>query len=219
MSLGTLWANIGNPKHPRSYTLGLGKFVGVIDHDSKRIWFTDLGTTLRYMNDEDKNRTLASKLPKRYLTMLKWIIELKEVSPNNLKRQFIETWGSSLSSGLLDRSITTFLHYCDWLKLIIYSGRGLHAKAVITEFGTRVLNTPTTEITKPRTNDNLQNHTLSVSDLDEVTVYPMIIKTGDRNFSWDIKSESDWTVIDSVIASVKEDWQRLQIRSVKEENN
>ena len=219
ISLGTLWANVGNPpKFQRSYTLGLGTFVGVIDHDSKRIWSTELGTTLRYMTKDDKNRTLAAKLPERYLTMLKWIIGEKEVSPNNLKRQFIETWGSLASRSLLDRSITTFLHYCRWLELITYSGRGLQAKAVITEFGTRALDTPTTNTADSNTNENLQNDALSVSDLDKVTVYPMIIKTGDRNFNWDIKSEPDWAVIDSVIASIKEDWKRLQIQPVEEGN-
>ena len=211
ISLGTLWANVGNPpKFQRSYTLNLGKFVGLLDHDSKRIWFTELGKALMYMSKEDRNRTLAAKLPDRYLTMLKWIREEKEISPNNLKSQYIETWGSPPSRGLLDRSVATFLHYCRWLDLVTYSGRGLQSKVAITEFGVRALDTPTMETADSNTNENLQNNALPVSDLDKTTAYPMIIKTGERDFNWDIKSESDWAVIDSVIASIKEDWKKLQ---------
>ena len=213
VNLGTLWANIGNHANAgRSYTLSLVKYLGLVDHDSTRVWLTELGTTLKYMAKDDKNRKLAQKLPEKYLTMFKWILDQKEVSSNNLKRQFIEIWGPVVSPALLNRSITTFLHYCKWLEIITYSGRGAQAKAVITRFGENVLDTPTIEESSSNKNKTIPDSTSSslAPNLDEAATYPIIIKTNDRNFDWDIKSGSDWAVVNSVIASIKVGWEKLQ---------
>jgi len=214
VNLDTLWANIGAAQHKlRSYTLGLGKFVGLMDSDNKKAWLTDLGTTLRYMSKDERGKTLSTKMPEKYLTMFKWILDEKEVRSNELKRKFIETWGSVISASVLDRAITTFLNYCDWLGIIKYQGRGNQAKAIITEFGKRVLELSTVETTSeppPENNGNQPSPQLenqkSDLPLPKDAVFPVIIKTRDRYFDYDMKTELDLKIIDTVIASIKDDW-------------
>ncbi|MEX2193252.1 MAG: DUF5343 domain-containing protein [Nitrosarchaeum sp.] len=216
INVETMWANIGASKdNMRSFTLNLGKFVGLVDSDNKKAWLTDLGTTLRYMSKEERGKVLSQKLPDKYLTMFKWIQSEKEMKSNEIKKRFIQTWGNIFSTSVLDRAITTFLNYADWLNIIIYQGRGNQAKAVITELGKRVLELNPNELhtdTPPKHNgdsslDGKQNKELT---LPTDATYPIIVKTNDRDFHWDIKSEADWTVIDSVIASIKEGWKLKQ---------
>lgn len=213
VNLDTLWADIGATKNNlRSFTLSLGKYLGLVDSDNKKAWLTEFGTTLRYMSKEERNKKLATMLPEKYLTMFKWIRDDKELRSNELKRKFIEAWGNIISASVLDRVIATFLNYCDWLGIVTYQGRGNQAKAIITDSGKRVLELPLEKI-KPEPEssnsdnppDEKQNKKLS---LPENSTYPIIIKTNDRDFVWDVKSESDWAVIDSVIASIKEGWKK-----------
>lgn len=215
VNLDTLWADIGATKNGlRSFTLSLAKFLGLVDSDTKKAWLTEFGTTLRYMSKDERNKKLATVLPDKYLTMFKWIRDEKELRSNELKRKFIETWGNIISAAVLDRVIATFLNYCDWLGVVTYQGRGNQAKAIITDLGKRILELPPDKIKTDQTQDDSaappnekQSKGLS---LPESAIYPIIIKTNDRDFHWDIKSEADWTVIDSVIASIKEGWKIKQ---------
>ena len=101
------------------------------------------------------------------------------------------------------------------MNIIIYQGRGNQAKAVITELGKRVLELSPNELpatAPPKHNedssfDGKQNKDLT---LPTDATYPIIIKTKDRNFEWDVKSEADWVVIDSVVSSIKEGWKKLE---------
>lgn len=214
----TLWANIGakNDKH-RSYTLNLGKFLGLVDNDSSKVWLTNFGTTLRYMNKDERNQKLTQKLPDKYLTMYKWIYDKHEMRSNELKAEFIGTWGNNMSTPVLDRAITTFLNYCNWIGVIIYQGRGNQAKAIITDFGKRMLDSNPDELIPIPTGDTVGGVSPPKGGepdkkliLPTDATYPIIIKTNDRgDFYYDIKSESDWVVIDSVIASIKEGWKKL----------
>lgn len=211
----TLWANIGATKNPlRSFTLNLGKFLGLVASAGNKIWLTDLGTTFRYMSKDERNKTLALKLPPKYLTMFKWIRDEKEIRSNDLKRKFIETWGNILSAPVLDRGVATFLNYCNWLEIIVYQGRGNQAKAIITDFGKRVLELSPLEVKTPDKkedeHDDKREHEIK---LPEKATYPIVIKTRDRDFDWDIKSTTDWTVIDSVVKSIKEGWEKTHQKS------
>jgi len=211
----TLWANIGATKNSlRSFTLNLGKYLGLVASDGNKAWLTDFGTTLRYMSKDERNKTLALKLPPNYLTMFKWIRDAKELRSNELKRKFIETWGNIISAAVLDRAIATFLNYCAWLEIIVYQGRGNQAKAIITDFGKRVLELSPLEIKTPdkkeNESDGKQEHEIK---LPEKATYPIIIKTRDRDFDWDVKSMTDWTVIDSVIKSIREGWEKTHQKS------
>ena len=91
------------------------------------------------MSKDERGKALASKLPEKYLTMFKWIRNDKELRSTEVKRKFIEAWGKTISTAVLDRTVTTFLNYCDWLGIITYQGRGNQAKAIITDLGKRVL--------------------------------------------------------------------------------
>jgi len=215
MNLDTLWEDVGAKQNNlRSFSLGLGKYLGLLDSDNKKAWLTNFGATLRYMSKNDKNKKLALELPSRYLTMFKWIRDAKEIRSNDLKLKFIENWGTELSKGVLDRVIATFLNYCQWLGLVDYLGRGNQAKATITDFGKQVLDLPRDEQEEIKSNQDDDNK----NGNDEIKLptnatYPIIIKTNDRDFNWDIKSESDWAVIDSVITSLKEGWKTKQLEN------
>jgi hypothetical protein len=215
INVDTLWANIGATKNPlRSFTLNLGRFVGLIDTDTKKIWLTDFGSTLQYMSKDERGNALASKLPEKYLTMFKWIRNDKELRSTEVKRKFIETWGKTISTSVLDRTVTTFLNYCDWLGIITYQGRGNQAKAITTDLGKRVLESPSLDNIIPK--KGILKELVETKDrektleLPKEATYPIVIKTNDRDFVWDIKSESDWAVVDSVIASIKEGWKIKQ---------
>ena len=225
INVETLWANIGATKNSlRSFTLSLGKFVGLMDSDTKKVWLTDFGSTLQYMSKDERGKALASKLPEKYLTMFKWIRNDKELRSTEIKRKFIETWGKIVSTAVLDRTITTFLNYCDWLGVIIYQGRGNQAKAIITDLGKRILESPPSADegdasdagAEPPTGNGKQDKKLQLS---KDATYPIIIKTNDRDFDWDVKSESDWAVIDSVIASIKEGWKKMNAQQLANSSN
>jgi len=126
VNLDTMWADIGATKdNLRSFALNLGKYVDLVDSDNKKIWLTELGTTLRYMSKDERSKILASKLPDKYRTMFKWIHADKELRSNEIKRKFIETWGNIISPSVLDRVISTFLNYCAWIGIVTYQGRGI----------------------------------------------------------------------------------------------
>jgi hypothetical protein len=213
ISQNTLWANVGATKNNlRSFTLGLGKFVGLLDNDTKKVWLTNFGTTLRYMSKIERNKTLSLKLPEKYLTMFKWIRDEKEMRSNDLKRKFIDTWGNTMSAPVLDRAIATFLNYCNWLGIIIYQGRGNQAKAIVTDFGKHVLELSSEDVGKGTTvGAGMGEGSPPAADLTlpKGALYPIIIKTDDRgSFVWDIKSDTDWAVIDSIIKSIREGWEK-----------
>ncbi len=217
INLDTLWVNIGATKNTlRSFTLSLGRFVGLIDTDNKKIWLTDFGSTLQYMSKDERGKVLASKLPEKYLTMFKWIRNDKELRSTEIKRKFIEAWGKTISTAVLDRSVTTFLNYCDWLGIITYQGRGNQAKAIITDLGKRVLEISSQKLsTQHPTPQEIGNIPVEPTpdtylSLPKDAVFPIIIKTRDRIFNYDMKTETDLKIIDTVIASIKDDWNTSQ---------
>lgn len=205
MNLDTLWVDVGAKQNNlRSFSLGLGKYLGLLDSDNKKAWLTNLGTILRYMSKNDRSKKLALRLPSRYLTMFKWIRDAEEIRSNDLKLKFVENWGTKLSKGVLDRVIATFLNYCGWLGIIDYQGRGNQAKATITDFGKQVLDLPRDEHeNKKREQDDNNKKGKEEIKLPTNATYPIIIKTNDREFEWDVKTSEDWYVVDSVIASIK----------------
>jgi len=222
VNLDTLWANVGAAKNThRSYTLNLGKFLQLMDSDNTKVWLTDFGTTLRYMSRNERSTKLAVKMPGKYLSMFKWIREAEELRSNELKTKFIESWGSVTTTSTLDRMITTFLNYCDWLDIIEYQGRGNQAKARITDLGRQVLELPIDEIISQeskRENQFIGGIPAKENVLSEKASYPIKIITRDRDFEWDIKSDTDLQVIDSVITSIKEGWKKSKDKSPEVDN-
>ena len=214
VNLNTLWVSIGAAKNShRSYTMTLGRFLGLVDSDNNKVWLTDFGSTLRYMTKVERSEILATRLPEKYLTMFKWIRASEEMRSNEIKRKFIEAWGSHSSATVLDRAITTFLNYLHWLGLIVYQGRGNQAKGIITNLGKRVLDLPPDElktIQSPIEDKSPDATPKGVTTLSSEAVYPIKIITRDREFDWDIKSETDLSVIDSVMISIKEGWKKTQ---------
>ena len=212
INIDTLWINIkeANNKN-KSYTLNLAKFLNLVDTDGKKVWLTNIGNSIRYVSGDKKNAVLAKNLPSTYLTMFKWINLTKdgEMFANDLKVQYINNYESPSSPVILDRAMATFLNYCQYIGLVKYIGKGRGAKAVITTFGRNILNMPADEIKpeqhKSTEHNEEQKETLT---LPEDATYPIIIKTNDRYFPWDIKSTTDWTVIDSVIKSIREGWEK-----------
>ncbi len=215
VKLDTLWVNLNATKSVyRSYTINLAKFLGLVDSDNTKVWLTDLGTKLRYGTKEERTKVLVANMPEKYLSMFKWILGATELRSNEIKNRYIDAWGTPKSTIILDRSIASFLGYCRWLGIINYIGRGNQAKAVVTDLGRKVLDSVPQKI-EPSNESNDQKHepkTNGKTTLPENTTYPIIIKTKDRDFDWDVKSETDWAVIDSVINSIKEGWKKNQPR-------
>jgi hypothetical protein len=208
----TLWTNLGEAINSnRSYTLNLAKYLRLIERDSTDVILTELGIKcIRYATGEQRKISLAKSMPEEYMAMFKWIKNASELKSNEIKQKFIDTWGQSLSSIVLDKAIATFLNYCQYLKLLRYIGKGNQARAVMTDFGKKVLDAGIIdEPEKPHEAKHEPNEPqTTVIQLSKNATYPIIIKTNDRDFDWDVKSESDWAVIDSVIASIKEGWRK-----------
>ena len=226
ISISTLWVNIGGTnKNMRSFTINLGKYVGLFDSDGKKIWLTDFGSTLQYMSKDERGKALASKLPEKYLTMFKWIRNDGELRSTEIKRKFIETWSKNISTPVLDRTVTTFLNYCDWLGIITYQGRGNQAKAIITDLGKRALEIssqkPPTQHLTPQEIGNIPVEPTPDTHLSlpKEAVFPIIIKTRDRIFNYDMKTELDLKIIDTVIDSIKDDWSTSQKKQQSKKEN
>ena len=207
----TLWANIGQTDNKnKSYTLTMAKFLGLLDSDGTKVWLTQLGRSLGYVSGDKRNTILAQNLPEVYKTMFKWIkySANQEIFANDIKVRFINTYGSLSSPIILDRAVASFLNYCQYISLIKYSGKGRGAKAALTEFGKTVLDLPK-EDGKPTESETLSSKEKKEpieKDLPDDAIYPIRITTRDRTFDWDIKTEADLSVIDSVVNSIKTSW-------------
>lgn len=217
ISLKTLWDNIGETKNPnKSYTLTMIKYLNLVDSDGIKIWLTDLGNSIRLYPKDKRSKILIEKLPQIYLTMAKWLKhESGEMAVNDIKAKFIETFGSPKSNVLFDRAIYGFLNYCKHIGLLTYTGKGSTAKATLTEFGKKTLDSPITEDKEPPKGSDLgqegagADDTKSRIELPKDAKYPIKIITKDRGvFDFDVKSMTDWAVIDAVIKSIKEDWEK-----------
>ena len=217
VKLGNLWINVSAAKNlNRSYTLNMITFLEIADSDKTNVWLTDFGVqSIKYASGKKRRTILAKQMPDQYLAMFKWIKSNEEMTTSEIKGQFVVNYGVPESTLILDKAISSFLIYCDYLEIINFSGKGQGSKAVITKFGSTVLD---------QDSDEEENSDSSVSSSDAVTLavtpsddavlpkgtYPIIVKTTDRDFNWDVKSDSDWAVIDSVIASIKEGWKTKQ---------
>ena len=212
-----LWTDLGEVKNSnRSYTLNLAKYLMLVERDNANVILTNLGIKcIRYASGEQRKISLAKSMPEEYMAMFKWIKNASELKSNKIKQKFVETWSQTISSVVLDKVIATFLNYSQYLKIIRHIGKGNQARAVITDFGKKVLDGEIiNESRKPDESSSKSKDTPSNESPDKKVsllkdaIYPITIKTNDRDFPWDIKSESDWVVIDSVIASIKEGWRK-----------
>ncbi|MCE2507146.1 MAG: hypothetical protein J4F36_11925 [Nitrosopumilaceae archaeon] len=216
VKLGTLWVNVsasGNPN--RSYTLNMAKYLDLVDTDKTNVWLTDFGVqTFKYSSGDKRKITLSNKLPERYKAMFKWIKNSGELLTSEIKGEYVKNFGAPKSSIVFDKAITSFLTYCDYLKIIKYSGKGNAAKATVTEFGRTVFDQESSEIQQETTltTESPKQETVKKIKLPK-GVYPIIIKTPDREIPYDIRTEKDFPVIDSIIASIKDDWRISQKKS------
>lgn len=216
ISLDTLWADINETKNVnKRYTLNMAKFLGLIDTDGIKVWLTPLGRSIGYTSIEKRNTTLAHNMPEKYRTIFKWIkfSPSHEMSAGDIKAQFVTTFGNPASTLVLDRSIASFLNYCQYIGLLEYKGKGKGAKAILTDFGRKVMDLRIDEqkeltVSQPTKESEIE----SLPDTDS---YPIRIITRDRNFKWDIKSEADLGVVDSVINSIKSSWKNPKKKEVK----
>jgi len=214
----TLWRNVGEAKNSnRSYTLNAGKYLGLIETTSSNVIITSLGTKcFRFATGDDRRKLLFQNLPEEYMTMFKWVHTAQEIKSNEIKQNFLDSWGQTLSNIVLDKAIATFLNYCQYLKLLRYIGKGTQARAVISEIGKQAFDSIDSNLEKLPKVHSEQDDSSPTKDrekelsLPKDTIFPITIKTLDRDFVWDVKTPEDWNVIDSVIASIKEGWKIKQ---------
>jgi len=209
VNLKTLWANIDETKNlNKSYTLNMAKFLNLVDTDNVKVWLTPLGRSIGYLSEEKRNTLLAQNLPEIYMTMFKWLkySPTEDMLANDFKVRFINTFGDLSSPVLLDRAIASFLHYCESIGLLKYVGRGRGAKAILTEFGKKVLDLPQEDVKNGTPKQPKQELSKSEPSESLQGEYPIRITTKDRVFDWDIKTDADLQVIDSVVNSIKEIW-------------
>jgi len=214
ISLNTLWADISATDNPnKSYTLNMAKFLKIIDTDGIKVWLTTLGRSIGYLSGEKRNTLLAQNLPEVYMTMFKWIKYQDGVMfANDAKVKFINNYGNIMSTSLLDRGITSFFKYCQYIGLLKYTGKGRGAKVELTDFGKKVLDLRFEETKKESPKqEQLIEPPITEASLPKDAVYPIKIITRDRIFDYDIKSDTDLTVIDSVINSIKDSWKKKNV--------
>ncbi len=209
----SLWVNVGAAKDPnRSYTLNLAKYLGLAETNSSKISLTKLGVkSFRFSSGDDRRKILAQSMPEEYTAMFKWVNSAQELKSNEIKQKFIDSWSDqSPSSIVLDKAIATFLNYCQYLKLLRYVGKGNQARAVITDIGKTIFDSiPEQDEKSPVHGDGMKSPPSSPVTLLPNSIYPIKIITKDRgSFDWDIKSETDWTVVESVLTSIKEGWKK-----------
>lgn len=210
----TMWTNIGaKSKIGKSYTMNLASYLELVDTDGKKARLTTLGRSINYAPTERRNAILISNLPKKYMAILKWIKTNGEMSSNDIKIQYINNFDYRGKPLLLDRAIATFLTYCESITAVRHTGKGKGRKAAITDFGRKTLDSPDTFLIGPPDSSIMKQipivkegpATLKSKD----GLHTIKIEAPGREpFFYDIKSQSDWDVIDSIIKSIKEDWER-----------
>ncbi|MFH1337555.1 MAG: hypothetical protein ABIH55_01635 [Nanoarchaeota archaeon] len=211
ISSDKLWINIGESKNlNKSYSLNMTKFLGLVELAGNNIKLTKFGRMVAINSENKRKVMLAKKLPDKYVAMSKWI----NMSPHyqmqsgDLKTKYVESFNDIHSPLLLERSVATFIKYLEHIGMATFSGKGKGAKATLTEFGREMLTSSSEEFSKKDENEPKQltyNHKYH----DEKNGHLITINTPGRDeFSFDIKSESDWSVIDSFINSIKEDWKK-----------
>jgi hypothetical protein len=210
----SLFTEIGEGKNKnRSYSLAMIKFLGLADVDKSKLWPTELGKKLAYASKDGRRTLLAQNLPDVYRTMLKWVRnqQNKQMSSNEIKMMFIDNFGETKSKVIMDRAITAFLNYADYLGMVKFGGKGLAAKCHLTDFGTKILeNSPVEEAGVKEDSKEKKSTIPTTLALPEEADFPIQIVTRERTFDWDIKGEADLDVIDSVIKSIKDGWRKKQ---------
>ena len=193
------------PKTPvptKSYTMRLMEFCSFVAFNGDSVRLTTFGQ--RFVNSgslEKKAAILMEAMPEYYKIMLSWFVnnetglKLEEVSDNMLR-----TWDSVLATKV-KFSARTFLLLMRKYKAISFVGGKVNIYQ-ITQLGKDLVekkyDAGRTEIViEPK--QTITNH-------DTKDVFPIRVITRERSFDWDIKSEADWKVIDSVIESIKHNW-------------
>jgi hypothetical protein len=202
----------------RGYSVGMLKFLGLIKTDAKKIYLTTNGMSYRYTSGEKGKEFLAKILPDRYRTLLKWIkYSGGDMLINDLKIKYIQNFGKMKSDVIFDRSVTVFLKYCQALGLLSYYKKGRMSKCALTPKGIELiiqapgrtpLETPLEKTVDPPHNHNIN---MKIDNLPTDYKYPIKILVPDRApFVWDIQTEEDLAVIDSVISSIKQSWKNFK---------
>ncbi len=211
MLVDTLWSNLSEKKNVnRKYTLNLAKYLGFIDADSKKIHLTDLGRQVSITSGEKRNILMIRNLPSEYLSMVKWILHSGgETNSQDIKVKFIENFGSVSSNILLDRMVGTFFSYGEYINTLTHTGKGRGAKVVLTDVAKKVIDSTEPikqaeqEILKESGSDTKKPKIVIPDAMHQIT-----IGTPERDFVWDIKSDSDWPVVEAALKSMREDWER-----------
>jgi len=216
MGITQMWTNIGEVKNlNKSYSLNMAKFLGLVETQGNTVKLTSQGRLAIISNESKRKEMFAKNLPEKYEAMYKWIKfrPKQQMLSGDLKTEYFKTYGDISSKLLLERVIATFMKYLEHIGLAQCAGKGQGAKIILTDFGQRLLDLPIYQrgtLEKPGiTASPLKDETLPPENEENAAEHPIKISSPGRfPFFHDIRSESDWKVIDSFVESIKEDWKK-----------
>lgn len=207
-----------------TFSLSLGKFLHLLDSDSKRIWLTDFGYRYSMLSQQQQKELVAKNLPDAYVTLLKWIknSEQRMMTIDTLKdeilKNFIE-WKPTervfYESLLTFADVVKYCHLADFVK----GSRGSSSRFKITEeginffdsgnFATSSENTDKSETKGDRDQRNREWYIQNPFNLNmtEGTTVRLISNLG--AIEKKIETDGDWDKLKIIIDHWKEIWKVL----------
>jgi predicted transcriptional regulator len=199
----------------KSYSKKMAEFLGLISTNGQNINITKLGQLfVANKTEQDKKKFLANNLPKKYITILGWIKNAKDMAMelNEIKQAIIQNeMESKPNSNIYDWMLNSFSNYGDYIGILKYI-KGQKSRCEITSLGEQVLSSGEKEVSykeEPTTSKNPKQ--LFYADVDIDGEYPIrILAKESKPFDWDIHNEEDWKVVEAALEAIKRRWKNKQ---------
>jgi len=142
INIEELYKSLGVITPVGSRSLGLCKFLGVVDSDGKKTWLTEIGFNFVYVSKEERKQVIAQYLPKSYLIMLKWIYNAGGTMPiSDIRVSVVKHLEIKVSRRLLESMVTSFANVCEYAGLVNYI-KGKGSRCELTDIGKEFISKP-----------------------------------------------------------------------------
>jgi PHD/YefM family antitoxin component YafN of YafNO toxin-antitoxin module len=217
----SVYRDIKADRMSKIFGLKLGRFLGLVESESKLVWLTDFGYRFSMLSEEQKRISLAENLPSYYITFLKWIKDSKDniMDTDSLKADVLKTFKDwHPAPRVFHESLLTFgdvVEYCGFINFIKGS-RGAKSRFQLTDKGQQILSgikTPEQSIWNKivsKQEPKEESGAIPISELPKKAHYPLIIQTRENKLDFDMTDEADWEIIKFMIEKLKAKWEEFE---------
>jgi len=213
--ISDVYRNIKADKASKIFALRLGRFLGIVESDTKNFWLTDLGYRFSLLATEKKQALLAENLPNYYITFLKWIRDSKNktMTMEDVKSEILSNFTNwRPSERVLHESLLTFTDVCEYAEIITFikGSRGSKTRIELTDKGSQILS-------GLPVSDELEERGEEAEEIPKEMTIPkeqssknksLVILFQGKKFEHCIDDEIDWEVVDKAVESLKKKWKQ-----------